>query len=118
MEGDPERLMEARAVAKYLKVGPQKARLVVDLIRGKRVDEALTILGLTRKAVSRDIAKVVKSAASNAGNTKNMDVDKLYIKRAYVDPGPTTKRMQAKAMGRGGVIRKRSSHLTVVVGER
>ncbi len=110
--------MEAKAISKYLKTSPQKTRLVVDLIRGKKVDDALTILSFTTKAVSRDITKVVKSAMANAENTKNLNVDKLYVKSAFVDPGPTMKRTYSKAMGRGALIRKRSSHVTIVLAER
>lgn len=110
--------MEAKAIAKYVRVSPQKARLVVDLIRGKHVEQALSILSLNTKAVSRDITKVVKSAMSNAENTKNLNVDHLFVKKAFVDGGPTMKRTYSKAMGRGSLIRKRSSHITIVLGER
>ncbi len=110
--------MEARAIAKYVKGSPQKARLVVDLIRGKRIDQALSILSLNTKALSRDIEKVVKSAMANAENTKNLNVDKLFVKEAFVDGGPVMKRTHSKAMGRGALIRKRSSHITIVLGER
>ncbi len=110
--------MEARAVARYVRVSPQKARLVVDLIRGKHVDEALTILAFSRKAVSRTISKVLKSALANAENTMELDVDRLYVKKAYVDQGPTMKRMRPRAMGRANVIKKRSSHITVVLEEK
>jgi large subunit ribosomal protein L22 len=109
--------MEAKASVKYLKVSPQKARLVVDLIRGRKVDEAVTILAHTKKAVGRDIAKLVKSALANAENNMNLDVDSLYVKTATVDHGPTTKRMHARAMGRGTTIRKRTSHITIVLDE-
>lgn len=109
--------MEARAIAKYVKGSPQKARLVVDLIRGKRIDQALSILSLNTKALSRDIEKVVKSAMANAENTKNLNVDKLFVKEAFVDGGPVMKRTHSKAMGRGALIRKRSSHITIVLGE-
>lgn len=110
--------MEARAISKYMKVSPQKARLVVDLIRGKKVDEALSILNFTSKAIGKDISKVVKSAIANAENTKNLDVDRLYVKSAFVDPGPTMKRTHSKAMGRGALIRRRSSHVTIVLDEK
>lgn len=110
--------MEAKAIAKYVRVSPQKARLVIDLIRGKKVDVALGILNLNAKAVSRDISKVVKSAAANAENNKNLDVDKLVITKAFVDGGPVMKRTHSKAMGRGAAIRKRTSHVTIVVGEK
>ena len=110
--------MEAIAVAKYIRVSPQKARLVIDLIRGKNVSDALGVLNLNTKAISRDISKVLKSALSNAENTKKLDVDRLYVKRAYVDQGPSSKRMQARAMGRGYTIIKRASHITIVLDER
>lgn len=110
--------MEARAVAKYIRVSPQKARLVIDLIRGKNVSDALGVLNLNTKAISKDISKVLKSALSNAENTKKLDVDRLYVKRAYVDQGPSSKRMQARAMGRGYTIIKRASHITIVLDER
>lgn len=110
--------MEAKAILKYLRTSPQKTRLVVDLIRGKKVDEAITILKFNAKAVSREISKLLKSAAANAENTKNLNVDKLFVTRAFVDPGPTIKRTHSKAMGRGALVRKRSSHVTIVVGEK
>jgi len=110
--------MEARAVAKYVKVSPQKARLVIDLIRGKHIEQALSILALNSKAISRDVAKIVKSAVANAENTKNLNVDSLYVKAAFVDPGPCMKRTHSRAMGRGTMIKKRSSHITVVLAEK
>lgn len=109
--------MEAKAVLRYLKTSPQKTRLVIDLIRGKKIDEALTLLGHSDKAVSRDLIKLVKSAMANAENTKNLNVDRLFVKAAYVDGGPVLKRTHAKAMGRGSLIRRRTSHVTVVLGE-
>lgn len=110
--------MEAKAIARYVRVSPQKARLVVDLIRGKKVDVAIGILNLNAKAVSKDISKVVKSAAANAENNMSLDVDKLVITKAFVDGGPVMKRTYSKAMGRGAAIRKRTSHVTIVVGEK
>jgi large subunit ribosomal protein L22 len=110
--------MEARAISKYIRVSPQKARLVLDLIRGKKVDEARAILSLEHKAVSRTINKILGSAVANADNTKKLDVDKLFVKRAFVDEGPTLKRMRARAMGRANVIRKRTSHITIVLEEQ
>lgn len=110
--------MEAKAILKYLKTSPQKTRLVIDLIRGKKVDEAITILTYSEKAVSRELVKLVKSAVANAENTKNLNVDKLFVKTAFVDGGPVLKRTHAKAMGKGALIRRRTSHVTVVLGER
>ncbi|MBI3398794.1 MAG: 50S ribosomal protein L22 [Deltaproteobacteria bacterium] len=110
--------MEAKAIARYVRVSPQKARLVVDLIRGKRVHNAIATLAFTRKAVSKIIDKILRSAIANAENTKKLDVDNLYVKTAYVDQAPTIKRMHAKAMGRANVIRRRSSHITIVLDEK
>lgn len=109
---------EAKAVARYVGMSPQKTRLVADLIRGKKVDDAITILDLNRKAVSKVVTKVLKSAVANAENTKNMDVDKLYVKTVCVDQGPTLKRISARAMGRAYSIRKKSSHITIVLDEK
>ena len=109
--------MEARATARYVRVSPQKARLVVDLIRGRKAEEALAELNNSRKAVSRIVAKLLKSALANAENSLHLDIDSLYVKRAFVDQGPTLKRMRARAMGRGVTIRKRSSHITIVLDE-
>lgn len=110
--------METRAVAKYIRMSPQKARLVVSLIRGKGVDEALSMLTLTKKASAKVVTKVLKSALANAENTKKIDVDNLYVKRAFVDKGPVMKRMRARAQGRANIIKKMSSHITIVLDER
>ncbi len=110
--------MEARAVAKYVPMGPRKVRLVVDLIRNRGVDEALAILSFTRKAASMPVEKVLKSALANAGKDPKVNIDKLYIERAYVDVGPSLKRFRPRAMGRASPILKRSSHITVVLRER
>jgi large subunit ribosomal protein L22 len=91
---------------------------VLDLIKGKDVDEALSILRFTPKAASRVVEKLVKSAVANAENNNNMDRDSLYISKAYADQGPTLKRFRARAMGRANMIRKRTSHITVVVSEK
>jgi large subunit ribosomal protein L22 len=110
--------MEVRAVAKYIRMSAQKARLAVDLVRGTNVEDAVTILKLTDKASARAVSKVLQSALANAENTGNMDVDSLYVKKAFVDQGPTLKRMRPRAQGRANVIRKRSSHITIVLDER
>ncbi len=109
--------MEAKVVAKYLKVGPQKARLVVNQIRGKKVGEAMKILTLSDKAVSKEITKALKSVMANAENNHDMDVDSLFVKSAFADGGPVMKRMRPRAQGRGFTIRKRSSHITIVLGD-
>lgn len=110
--------MEARAKVKMVRVSPQKARLVVNLVRGKQVKEALGILDYTNKSASPAISKVVKSAANNAVHNLGAEADNLYIKEIYVDEGPTLKRFAARAKGSGTRILKRTSHITVVVAER
>lgn len=110
--------MEAKAIAKHVRVSPQKARLVVDLIRGKKVSDALAILAFTKKAIAKVVERILKSSLANAEAEKKIDVDTLFVKKAYVDQGPTMKRMNAKAMGRANFIRKRSSHITIVLDEK
>ena len=109
--------MEARAIAKYLRISPRKTRLCADLIRGKRAGEAVNILSHTPKAGARMISKVVQSALANARQDKSIDVDTLYVKTVFVNQGPTLKRWQPKPMGRAGRIRKRTCHVTVVLSE-
>lgn len=110
--------MEARATSRYTRLTPQKARLVVGLIRGKGVETALGILEFMPKRGARVVAKVLRSAVANAEHAQRVDVDALYIKRAWVDEGPTAKRFMPRAHGRATQILKRSSHITVVVDER
>lgn len=109
---------QTQARAKYLRIAPRKARLVIDLIRGKSVGEAFAILKLTPRGASPLIEKVLHSAVANAENNHNMDVDRLYVKEAFVDPGPTLKRFHPRAQGRAYSIMKRTSHITVVVAEK
>lgn len=110
--------MEARAVSRQLRIGPRKARLVVDLIRGKKVEEALMLLDFVPKKAARLLTKTLKSAIANAEHTQRVDIDQLYVKRAMVDGGATMKRFLARAHGRATPLRKRSSHITIVVDER
>ncbi|MDD2400783.1 MAG: 50S ribosomal protein L22 [Clostridia bacterium] len=110
--------MEAKAVAKYIRVSPRKARQVIDLIRGKEIREAFGILKFTAHKATESINKVLKSAVANAEHNYEMNADDLYVKEAYVDVGPTMKRVLPRAMGRADMIKKRSSHITVVVGEK
>jgi large subunit ribosomal protein L22 len=110
--------MSAKAVARYVRIAPRKARLVIDLIRGKSVEEALAILKFTPRAASPIIEKVLSSAIANAEHNHNMDSSRLYVKKAYVDEGPTLKRYMPRAMGRASRINKRTSHITVVVDEK
>ncbi|MCF8011770.1 MAG: 50S ribosomal protein L22, partial [Clostridiales bacterium] len=97
---------------------PRKARHVIDLIRGKDVNEALSILQFTPKRASNHIFKVLKSAASNAEHNYDMDKDSLVVTKAHVDQGPTIKRWTARGMGRADIIRSKTSHITVVVKEK
>lgn len=110
--------MEAKAIAKTVRIAPRKVRLVVDLVRGKTVAEAASILRLTPKASSVVVEKVLKSAAANAVNNYKMDQSLLYIKEAYVNEGPTLKRYLARAKGSGNQILKRTSHITIVLEEK
>ncbi len=111
--------MEARATAKYIRVSPQKARLVIDLIRGKNAGEAMNILRFTKKGVTREIEKVLRSAISNAEQkSETVDVDRLVVSRAYVNEGPRMKRIRPAPMGRAYRYQRRMSHITVVVEEQ
>ncbi|MCX8044380.1 MAG: 50S ribosomal protein L22 [Desulfobacterota bacterium] len=109
--------MEARATAKYIRISPRKARLVADLVRGKSVGEALSILEYTAKAASIYIFKLLNAAVANAGTRPGIDVDNLYVKRIYVNPGPTLKRFRAGPQGRAFRILKRTCHITVILDE-
>ncbi len=109
--------MEAKATAKYLRISPRKARQAVDLIRGKRAQEALFLLKVIPKKSARLVYKVLQSAIANAENNRGLDVDKLVVSQAFANPGPTLKRIRPRAMGRAYLIRKRTSHITVVVSE-
>jgi len=106
------------ATAKYVRVSPRKAGDVAQLIRGKRVTEAKAILMLSPRAAAKLVGKVLDSAVANAENNQNLDADDLYVVQAYVNGGPTLKRFQPRAMGRASRIRKRTSHITVCVGEK
>jgi large subunit ribosomal protein L22 len=110
--------MEARAVARHVRVSPRKARLVVDMIRGKSASEASTILQFTPKGAAEVVGKVLASAVANAEHNLKIKPDTLYVAQAFVDEGPTLKRIRPRAMGRAFRIRKRTSHVTVVVKQR
>ena len=109
--------MNARATAKFLRVPPRKARRVVDVIRGKRVDRALTLLQFTPLAAAKAIEKIVRSAAANAENNHSMRRENLVISAATVDGGPSFKRVEARARGQAGYKRKRMSHVTITVSD-
>ncbi len=110
--------MEAKAVAKYIRISPRKARQVIDLVRDKDIDEALGILRNTPKKASKLVEKVLNSAIANAENNHDMFVDDLTISEAYIDEGPTMKRFRARAMGQASPINKRTSHITIVLSEQ
>ena len=109
--------MEVKAVAKDIRISPLKVRFVVDLVRGKRVDEALNILKFASTPAARSVAKTVKSAAANAENNFQMTPSELRIVRIYADEARSLKRFRAQARGRASQILKRASHITVVVND-
>jgi large subunit ribosomal protein L22 len=110
--------MEAKAVARHVRIAPRKVRQVIDLIRGKKVGEAEAILQFVPNAAAAPIAKLLRSAVANAENNFNMNTDALVVSAAYVDEGPTLKRIKPRAQGRADRIDKRTSYITVVVKER
>lgn len=115
--------MEAKAIARHVRMSPRKVRLVVDLIRGRAVNEAYSILMFSKKAAAEPVGKTLRSAVANAqvkaeGGGEHVDVDDLYVREVFVDEGPTLKRFRAAAMGRAAPLRKRTSHITVVVDSK
>ena len=110
--------MEAKAIARHIRIAPRKVRVVIDLIRGKNIGEAYAILKYTPKVGAEVLLKVLQSAIANAENNNDMNSDKLYVAAAYVDQGPTLKRIHPRSRGQAFKILKRSSHVTVVVKER
>jgi len=110
-------MMETKAVAKYIRISPQKARLVADVVRGMNAEKAVTTLRFMPKKAARIIRKVLESAVANADQMEAVDVDTLYIKEIIIDGGPMLKRFSPRAQGRATRILKRTSHITVVVAE-
>ena len=110
--------METRAVARFVRISPRKARLAMDEVRGKGVEEALNMLTFAPQKGARILKKLIDSAVANAEQNAGADVDSLYIKRIFGDEGPTLKRWRPRAQGRATKIRKRTSHLTVILDER
>ena len=109
--------MEARAVGKYIRISPQKARLVADVVRGMNVDKAITTLKFMPKKGANILRQVIESAVANATQDDAVDVDNLVIKKIAVDGGPSLKRIRPRAMGRATRVIKRTSHITVILDE-
>src|ERR1044071_413317 len=109
--------MQTQAVLKFVRLSPQKARLVADLVRGKKVDEALNILKFSNKKAARILKKVLDSAIANAENNNGADVDELKVKEIFIDEGPVLKRIMPRAKGSADRIKKRMSHVTVRVSD-
>ena len=109
---------QVRATAKYVRMAPRKVRMVVDQIRNKSVEQALEALQFSTRAPAEPVAKVVRSAVANAENNNNLRADNLVIAAAYVDEGPTLKRIRPRAKGSASRINKRTSHITVIVAPR
>ena len=111
--------MEVKAHLRFLRAAPRKVRLVADLIRGKNVQEAVNILHFTNKHAAKPLEKLLKSAIANAENRDEpMDVDRLYVKEVFVDPGPTMKRIRPAPMGRAFRVLHRQSHVTIKLDTR
>jgi large subunit ribosomal protein L22 len=110
--------MKSKAVARYIRVSPRKVRLVMDQIRGKKVEEALNFLSFALPKGANILRKLINSAVANAQQNSGIDVDNLYIEKVFADVGPVLKRFRPRAMGRAARILKRTSHLTVVLDER
>ncbi|SRR5579871_4560552 len=111
--------MQAKAEARYVRISAQKARLVVDLIRGQKAGEAINILRTTNKRIAPSVEKVLRSAIANAENRSNdVDIDKLFVTEAYVNEGPRMKRVRPAPMGRAYRYQRRMSHIVVKVGDK
>ncbi len=110
--------MEARAITRFVRLSPRKARLVADLVRGKSALEALITLEFTNKKAARVIKKTLASAIANATNNFNLDEEKLVVSTIMIDDGPALKRLMPRAQGRADIIRKPTSHITVAVSEK
>ncbi len=110
--------MEVKAQARFVRVSPRKARIVIDLIRGKSVEQAQEILRFTNRGIAETVEKVLNSAVANAENNHHLRAEGLVVKAAYADEGPTLKRIRPRAKGSAARIRKRTSHITIVVAPR
>ena len=110
--------MESSAVAKYIRISPRKVRLIMDELRGRKVEEALNMLSFTPQKGGRILKKLINSAVANAQQNSGIDVDKLFIHSIFADEGPTLKRFMPRAQGRATKILKRTSHLTVILNDK
>ena len=110
--------MQAKAHANHIRIAPRKVRLVIDLIRGKQVGDAIAILSNTPRSASPVVEKLLKSAIANAEHNFSLDPNKLVVEEAYVNQGPTLKRIRPRSQGRAFKILKRTSHITLVVSEK
>ena len=110
--------MEIRAKGRFIRISPQKIRLVMEQVRGKKVEEALNLLSFAPQKGARILKKLLDSAVANAQQNADVDVDSLYISKVYADEGPTLKRWRPRAQGRATRIRKRTSHLTIILDEK
>ena len=109
-------MAEAKAILRYVRISPRKARAIVDMVRGRGVPEAMSLLRYTPRGASKIVEHVLRSAVANAGQKELGDPESLKVVRAFVDGGPTLKRFQPRSMGRANPIHKRTSHITVIVG--
>jgi large subunit ribosomal protein L22 len=110
--------MESSAIARYIRISPRKVRLIMDELRGRKVEEAINMLTFSPQKGGRILKKLINSAVANAQQNSGIDVDKLYIYRIFADEGPTLKRFMPRAQGRATRILKRTSHLTVVLNDK
>lgn len=111
-------ITSAKAIAKTVRIAPRKVRLVVDLIRGKKIGEAISILKFTQRSASPVVEKVLMSAVANAEHNFDLDIENLVVSQAFVNEGPTMKRFRPRAKGSASPINKRTSHITIVVSEK
>ena len=112
-----ESLKHRKARLRYLRIAPRKVKAVADIIRGRRVEEALAILDFTRRSAAEPLARMLRGALANAAEAENIDVDSLKIKEIHVDQGPTIKRFRPRAMGRATMVQKKTSHVSLLLEE-
>lgn len=110
--------MELRAITKHIRISPRKLRLVIDLIRGQKVNKAVTMLKFTPKRGAKIVYKTLMSAVANAEQKGTIDIDNLFVKAVFVDEGPVMKRFLPRAQGRASLIKKKMSHLNITLAER